>query len=43
MRKFKGAYIEEEVWKSLRTYCVKNDLKINEFLEKLIKKECGDT
>ena len=39
VRKTTSLKIDEEVWKAVKIKCIKGDLEISEYLEKLIKKD----
>ncbi len=39
VRKTTSLKIDEEVWKAVKIKCIKMDLEISEYLEKLIKKD----
>lgn len=39
VRKTTSLKIEEDLWKEVKIYCIKNSLEISEFIEKLLKKE----
>ena len=38
VRKTTSLKIDEEVWKAVKIKCIKEDLEISEYLERLIKK-----
>ena len=38
-RKTTSLKIEEELWKEVKIYCIKNNIEISELVEKLLKKE----
>lgn len=39
VRKTTSLKIDEEVWKAVKIKCIKKDLEISKYLEKLIKKD----
>jgi len=38
-RKTTSLKIDENLWKDVKIYCIKHNLEISEFLEKLLKRE----
>jgi hypothetical protein len=38
VRKTTSLKVEEEIWKDVKIYCIKNNLEISEFVEELLKK-----